>query len=697
MITEIFISYSWWAILVIVALGSGITALLYYNNPLNKLGKTISVILSVFRFLVVTLLLFLLLSPYIRTKNKIIEKPIIIVGVDNSESIILGKDSLNYKTVFTDELKSALNIIGDKADIDYYGFADGIVSLDSLNFEASVSNYSGFIDFVKENYAGQNIGALIIAGDGIYNTGVDPISSISDLSWPVFTIAMGDTIGVPDIRISDIRNNSIVYSQDEFPVEVSVNVSDLPMNMQGESIGVRLLENGKVIGRKKFTIRSQSFTTTLNFMVEASEPGKRRIKVVVDPIANESLLKNNSKDVFVDVLDTRIKILLLAAAPHPDIGAIKESILRNPNFEVQVAYANEFTGNVDDYNMVILYQFPSSLYSASRIINEVVNAELPSIYIIGNTSNFSHYNRLETGLRILPSGVFDIAFPEINSGFSRFVFSESYLDQIQKLPPLKVPLGNYIGSETIDIFAYQELSGIQTEFPMISYYSNITFRNAVFVGEGYWLWRMQSKLLFDNTEAMDAIFSKSIMYLIADIDKRRFKVLIKGTYDFRSDIILRAEYYNEALEPENRNDVELTLTDESGNDFNYLFNAVDNAYVLNLRRLPVGVYSYYAGVVGNDEYTDRGDFIVEKIDLESANIMADHGMLGRMANQNSGKLYFIQDLNEVGADIDGRSLLRSKVHYQDSFIGLNALLISLILLLALISIEWFLRKYFGNY
>ena len=35
---------------------------------------------------------------------------------------------------------------------------------------------------------------------------------------------------------------------------------------------------------------------------------------------------NNVKDVFVDIIDGRQKILLLANAPHPDLGAIKNAI-----------------------------------------------------------------------------------------------------------------------------------------------------------------------------------------------------------------------------------------------------------------------------------------------------------------------------------------------------------------------------------
>ena len=44
----------------------------------------------------------------------------------------------------------------------------------------------------------------------------------------------------------------------------------------------------------------------------------------ISPIANEFSKENNVKDLFIEVLDARQKILILAASPHPDLAAIKK-------------------------------------------------------------------------------------------------------------------------------------------------------------------------------------------------------------------------------------------------------------------------------------------------------------------------------------------------------------------------------------
>jgi hypothetical protein len=43
----------------------------------------------------------------------------------------------------------------------------------------------------------------------------------------------------------------------------------------------------------------------------------------------EFTAQNNSRDAYIEVIDGKEKILLLAAAPHPDIKAIKSALEKN--------------------------------------------------------------------------------------------------------------------------------------------------------------------------------------------------------------------------------------------------------------------------------------------------------------------------------------------------------------------------------
>ena len=104
----------------------------------------------VLRFVFITLLTFLLLSPLLKTLFRQTEKPIIVIAQDNSESLILNKDSSFYRSEYsrklnaiTEQLKGKYDVqslsFGDKVkDAIDYSFTDKQTDFTDLNNELSV-------------------------------------------------------------------------------------------------------------------------------------------------------------------------------------------------------------------------------------------------------------------------------------------------------------------------------------------------------------------------------------------------------------------------------------------------------------------------------------------------------------------------------------------------------------------------------
>lgn len=681
--------------LLVLLIGLLYSGLLYFRNPLNKLSRLISIFLFILRFVTVSFLVFLLLSPYVKTKKKQIEKPIVIIGHDNSSSILISNDSVFYATEFLDKIKDLKSHLEGIAVVDSYTFGENVMQTNSVTYADNSSNYSGFISSVKENYSGLNIGALVLIGDGIVNNGIDPVYAASDINFPIFTVALGDTSQLLDIKIDEVRSNSIVYSGDIFPVEVNISAK----NIENADTWVRLIENNREISKQKVTISNNNFHGTVNFTVQASKSGKRRYRIIVDAVENEKVTKNNYSDIFVDILDSRLKVLVLTVAPHPDIGAIKQSLDHNPNFEVEVQYATSSIPSFKDYDVLVLYQIPSIRFNTRKLLTSVSSSGLPVLYIVGNQSRLSEFNRYFEGLKVNSSvGTTALAQFEVATNFSKFAFSKEYGSQLSVLPPLSVPLGNYQIVDGVDILAWQKISDVVTDYPLIAYYNKLDNRSAVVMGEGIWLWRIQSNMTFGNTSAIDALLSKTIMFLSAENDKRRFKVISEGVFDSRNDVIFTAELYNEALESDNSAEVALKLVNENSEEFNFSFIPFDSYYKLNMNKLPVGIYNFEASVkLGNTNLTDGGEFIVHEIDYESRQLNADHRMLSRLANMHDGENYYPNQIDELAVRIDNLDNLKSRIHFQDIFTGLNTIIWIMIALIVLLSVEWFTRKYFGGY
>lgn len=692
---ELTISYSWWTILLVLILGLAYASILYIRNPNNKLSFTVTVLLFVFRFFTVSILAFLLLSPNIKTKKKRIEKPIIIIGQDNSRSILMTKDSIYYKDTLKSNIANLMSELSKKNDVESYFFGTIVTEGTSPDYSDNTSNYSDFFKYIKQNYTGLNVGAIVLVGDGIVNKGIDANYAASDISYPVYTIALGDTSQARDIKIDDIRHNSIVYSGDIFPVEVSLSANLL----KGNSTIIKLSENNKVIAQKEVFISNDSYRKSVIFNIKAENPGKKRYRLNILPIEGETNIENNIRNIFIDVLNSRQKILILANAPHPDIGAVKQSLLTNKNYEVETEYISNFSKKVTDFDLVILHQLPSKTNAAIRVLRSISDNEIPVLFILGNQSQLSVFNRQFEGMDIRSTvGSTVSAQFEFNNLFTFFSLNNDIVTQLASLPPLSVPLGNYWLSQGAEVFGWQRIVGTITDFPLITFFNNINVKSGVISGEGLWLWRIHNYLLYNNSKAVDAFISKAVMFLIAAIDKRQFKVVAQGEYNSVQNVILVAELYNPALELDNSSEVHLTMTNEKNEKFNFVFSPYDNYYTLSLNKLPVGVYSYRAYVkLGNNNFSDIGEFIVQQLDNESRNLNADHGMLSRLAGEHDGEMYYPDELNELILAINGNTAMTSKIHYEDKFTGLNTVFYILITLVLLLSVEWFMRKYFGTY
>lgn len=677
----------------VLLLGIIYAGLLYFRNPANKLSKVTSVFLFIIRFFVVSFIGFLLLSPTFRTKTKQVEKPVVVIGFDNSASVNLSKDSISPDRILAD-IKIISNSINEMADIESFLFGNKVRKLDQIDFSDELSDYSEFVKFIRQNYAGVNVGAMVLFGDGNYNIGIDPVYESSEINFPIFTVALGDTTKPKDIRIAEVRNNSIVYSGDDFPIEVTVNA----VNMSGEKSKVTLLEGDKIIGTRSLGINSDNFHNTLSFTVKAEENGKRRFRIVVDQFDGENITGNNYHDIFVDVLESRLDILLLATAPHPDLGAIKQSLSHNPNFNIDIHYIGTGKLNINEYDVVVLYQIPSVLITTTQLLNDIEGNNVPALFITGKQSRYSAFNRYTKGLRINSSvGKLASSQYERNTNFSSFTFDNELVSQLEQLPPLFVPLANYQMIDGLDVLAWQKISDVVTDFPLIAYYNHIDSRRAMIMGEGIWMWRIQSFLKFGNTTALDALLSKTIMYLAAEKDKRRFKVISEGNYNSSGDIIINAELYNKSLERDNSNNVNIRLINDHKEEYDFIFTPYQDYYQLNINKLPVGLYSYVANVsLGDENFTEKDEFIVQQIDYENKDLTANHRILSRMSEMTYGDMYYPNEVEELSQRLSNLDL-RSRVHYQDSFIGVNSLVYMMLILLLLMGFEWFVRKYLGNY
>ena len=220
----------------------GIVLLLYFRNKENKeLQKYQVRILMILRFLSFFSIAFLLLTPFIRNLNKITKNPIIIAAWDNSGSMVSTSDSINIAKGVLQIQDNLRNDLGDSYSVVEYSFGENTNVFDNLDFTEKKSDYSELISTISNNHFNENIGAVVIAGDGIYNQGKNPLNVLSEVNFPIYTIGFGDTTKVIDSRIHNIQVNRTAFSGNRFPVEIDVQFSKL----KGKPLKLSVFQNSK--------------------------------------------------------------------------------------------------------------------------------------------------------------------------------------------------------------------------------------------------------------------------------------------------------------------------------------------------------------------------------------------------------------------------------------------------------------------
>jgi hypothetical protein len=687
--------HSPWLIVLCLVAGLLISAALYFRNTADSFPRPLKIFLAGLRFILITLLGILLLGPLLHSLNRHIEEPLLIFVQDNSSSLVLGADSAYYKEVYPDELQDFIFQAQRKFDTRQYAFGQSFRRLGEYDFKDAFTNISDVFSGIEALYSNRNIGAVILASDGIYNRGMNPYYSAQRIPFPVYTLALGDTTMYRDVLLNRVNHNRITYLENRFPVEIVTEARQ----SQGLTSRLTIHHKNEIVYSRNITFDSSHHFETLLVELEAKEPGMQRYTVSLSALEAEKNLQNNSQEFFIEVIDSQQKVLILGNSPHPDLGALKLSLEENQNYEVEVALAADFKGSPEAYNLVILHQLPSLQHNMESFLARSREAEVPKLFILGNQTNLNIFNGLQAGVVIQQrSSEFTEALPDINSSFSIFSLEPDLIETVRHLPPLYVPFASYqVGSGTQVLFQ-QKIGAVSTEQPLVMLSQSASIKTGVIAGEGIWRWRLHNFARQGDHRSFDEMFSRIVQYLSLKEDKTQFRVKSQQFLNESDPLIFDAELYNPSYELVNEPEVELTIVDDQGVSYPYTMGRTSNAYRLDAGMFPAGSYSWTASTsLGGERFSASGIFSVSALNIEGMHTVADHGLLYQISSGSGGELFYPGQWEELLQRITQREDIKPVLFARSNFQEAINLKLLFFLLILLLSLEWFLRKRSGSY
>jgi hypothetical protein len=124
----------------------------------------------------------------------------------------------------------------------------------------------------------------------------------------------------------------------------------------------------------------------------------------------------------------------------------------------------------------------------------------------------------------------------------------------------------------------------------------------------------------------------------------------------------------------------------------------EKAYHLDAGVFPVGYYRYKAEVkLGDKIYTQQGEFSVSALQMETAVTIADHGLLQALASRTGGVVYYPGKAAELSKALQQNEQLKSVSFMHKKLEDLLNEPWFFVLVILLLSAEWFVRKRSGSY
>ncbi len=672
----------WW---LVAAIAVAVVLVVWHYYTAKVFSKKQRLILGVLRFLVLLLVAILLLSPLVKSFTERTEKPLLIWLQDESASMVTQKDSSAVRKFINSEGPQLKAALAEKYDLKTFSFS-GDLEADNGNFEGTETNIAQALQGVNGRYFGENIGATLLISDGIYNRGAQPDVIAQNLSFPVYTLATGDTSLRKDLRLKALIHNQQTYQGSAFPVNVQIEAQALA----GKSFKLSIRGPEGLVHSETLRITSPNFYDASQIYLKAQKPGLQRYVVRLEALEGEENLDNNQGSFVIEVIDQRKKIVVLAHGPHPDVAALKAALAQKKVYEVSVLNARELD-QIPKADLFIIHN-PVEATLQKLPLNQVpflliTSAESPYGYLRQNL-NFDLKRR---------SGSEEV-FAAYNPNFTLFQLTEAERDFLEDLPPLLAPYGSPELSGNPTPLLYKKIGSVNTKQPLLAFNNVNEIRSAFLLGLNTWRWRMFNYKKAGNFKSFDGFWQKTVQYLTTQNAKKRFSVEVAKRFSNDESIEMNARLLDPSLELTNTAPVDLTLTNKKGEKFQYTFQRSKKTYLLQIQSLPQGVYRYEARTtLGAEVFTESGEFVVEDIDFENRNTKANHGALRDIAQKSGGRFYLLSQQNQLKGSLIENQKAQIEIYREETLKSIFNYWWILALILALLTAEWALRKYWGNY
>ena len=665
-------------LIILAAIVALLLVLFQYHYKSKKRGK-LSLGLSILRFVGLLGLFVLLINPKFSKNEYTLEKANLIVLTDNSTSVAASSGSIEEVL----NKISASTALSNKFQVEHYNFGSTVQETDSLSFLDKNTNISKALKSLDEVYTNSN-SAMLLLSDGNTTIGEDYTFAGSNLKFPVYPVAIGDTTQYEDLRIDQLNSNKYAFLKNKYPLEIYVSYAG---NKTVNST-VNITVNGKSVYRENISLSIDANSKLIQTLVNAGTVGLKNITVSIAPLGNERNTQNNTRNTVIEVIDEKTNIAIISNMMHPDIGTLRKSIESNEQRSVRVIKPTVKLQDLDEVDVFILYQPDPSF---TPLYNYLQQKRASVFTITGEVVDRNFLNDVQNTYRINSEYPVQETFPILNAGFTKFNISDFSIDGF---PPLSNGAG-IIGVRTGESLLQMKIMGAEMNSPLLFAHDGENGKELVLFGENIWKWRMQSFRNNQNFQNFDDFIGKLVLYLSSNKGKNRLDVAYESVYEGSNNAKIKATYFDEAFVFDANASLVLRLENiKNGRSQEIPMLLKNNFYEADLTDIQPGQYRFTVNVEQENRSFSRS-FTILDFDVEKQFLSTNYKKLGQLASATKGEVYFPNKTDSLLQNLIADNRFVPTQKDTKNIVSLIDFRVLLAIIIAALSAEWFIRKYNG--
>ena len=382
-------------------------------RDLARVGLFARIVVLVLTVAGTLLAIGLLLNPRLVREWPDPQKPILYVLADDSRSMSLTD---SYKGLEADYIRTAqiqtagapaseiarvdiertllslapgswLGDLSRQFDIQLWGFAGAAKNFpiegaskdfraDDEGQETAIGNVLEFINSGGDEGVQRAPTAIVMITDGAWNAGSDPAEAARALGLrniPVYPIGLGNPEPPLDASVLALRGPQESLLGDALFLEATVMAtSAVPMR-----VTVELLDGGRVVAEQPVVTLPGARPLQVEMTYEPHTAGRRTFVARVRPTEEQPGLGKNQAQTTVEIVDRKIRVLLIDAEPRWEFRFIRSVIERDPGVSPTICLLRPGVGPIKgtgylselpadkkdfaDYDLIILGDVPRDL------------------------------------------------------------------------------------------------------------------------------------------------------------------------------------------------------------------------------------------------------------------------------------------------------------------------------------------------